>query len=312
MIFHRVASGAAATTLLLMAAIFSFLLISGWDAISERGWSFFTTTTWSFTTDADGNPVNEFGVAALLWGTIVVAVIAMLFAVPLSIGTALFINEYAPRKIKSWLVGLVDLLAAIPSLIFGMWGLLVFMPKMFGTQRWIADHLGFVPFFSLEANEQPNFNNSALVAGMVVALMVMPITTSVIREVFDQAPAGEKEAALALGSTKWGMIRAVVLPFGQGGIVGGSMLGLGRALGETIALALLLQSSFQVSYRVLEAGQTNTVAAHIAVAFGEAAEGLELNALIAAGLALFTLTLVVNMFAQIVISRSRSGEGVEL
>jgi phosphate transport system permease protein len=202
---------------------------------------------------------------------------------------------------------MIDLLAAIPSLIYGIWGLKFLQPQLFSTFNWLADWLDFIPIFQAD---QRVFAGSLFMCGLVVSLMVLPITTSVVREVFSQAPPFEREGALALGSTRWGMIRTVVLPFGRGGIIGGSMLGLGRALGETIAVALILSPSYKVVTQVLEPGGS-TVASTIAIEFPEATP-FGVSALMAAGLALFVVTLGVNMIASFVVSRSRSGKGVEI
>lgn len=300
--YRRVARMGGVIVFILLGLIGAFLLTSSWPALREAGLEFFTATAWG----PDGDP-PRFGIVALLYGTVMVAVIALAIAVPLSIGTAIFINEYAPRALRRPLTSVIDLLAAVPSLIFGIWGREYLNDAMFGFADFLTTHLSFIPFFETEGD---TLGNSLFVAGMVVSLMVLPIVTAVVREVFAQAPAGEKEAALALGGTRWGMIRTVVIPFGRGGIIGGSMLGLGRALGETIAVALILSPSFEVVVRILEPGG-NTVAATIANEFQEA-KPFGIQALLAAGLALFLLTLVVNMFAAAVVSRSRSGQGVEL
>lgn len=301
-IYRRVATAAGASTLLIMGFIAVFLLLEAWTAFDLMGWRFFTTTGWQ----PDADP-PEFGVLAMLYGTVVLAVIALVIAVPLSVGTALFITEYAPRRLRRWLTSLVDLLAAIPSVIYGMWGLFYLQPKMFGAQTWVAEYLDAVPFLR---SDQQVFAGSLFNAGMVVSLMVLPIITAVTREVFAQAPPYEREGALALGSSRWGMIRTVVLPFGRGGIIGGSMLGLGRALGETIAVALIISPSFTIQTHVLDPGGT-TVAATIALEFPEATP-TGLSGLMAAGLALFAVTLLVNSLAAVVVGRSRSGAGVEL
>jgi phosphate transport system permease protein len=293
-------SGSAA--LIVMGLIGLFLLLRAWPALSDAGFSFLTTTEWD--PDAD---TPKFGIAAVMFGTVVIAVIALTIAVPIAIATALFINEYAPRRLQGVLIAIVDLLAAIPSLIYGLWGRAYLQDKLVGVARFLSDNLGFIPIFDV-----PNkrYDSSNFIAGVVVSLMVLPIATSVMREVFSQTPPGEKEGALALGATRWGMIRSVVLPFGRGGIIGGSMLGLGRALGETIAVALIISPKFEITKDVLAQGG-NSVASLIALRFGEARE-FGLSALMAAGLALFAVTLVVNMLASIIVSRSRSGKGVEV
>jgi phosphate transport system permease protein len=305
-VFRGIATGAGTSTLIILFLIGLFLLLQALPALKDAGWSFLTTSEWL---PPPRGTSDTYGVAALLYWTAVIAGIAMVIAVPVSISAALFITEYCPRWLRGSLTSLIDLLAAVPSLLYGMWGAEYLRQRMVGTSEWLSNHLGFLPIFKA-TNPYPIFGPSAFVAGVVVSLMVVPITTSVIREVFSQVPPGEKEGALALGGTKWGMIRAVVLPFGRGGIIGGSMLGLGRALGETIAILLIISQFFEIRANIIEAG-ANSIAAHIANAFGEAS-GIALSALLAAGLVLFMVTLLVNLGAASIISRSRSGAGVEI
>ena len=301
--FRRLAAASASSSLVIMGLIAAFLLWKGYEALRVAGLDFFTTFQWS----PNSEPA-EFGVASMMYGTFVVAVIALLVAVPVSVGTALFINELAPRRLRKTLTALVDLLAAIPSIVYGLWGRDVLQRDMYGIFDWMADHLSFIPFFAPDGR---TFSSSLFVSGLIVALMATPITTSVVREVFAQAPPLEREGALALGATRWGMIRTVVLPFGRGGIVGGSMLGFGRALGETIAVSIGRSSSYDsIPVHILEPGGA-TVAATIANEFAEASP-LGVSALMAAGLALFLVTLFVNLGANLVVSRSRSGAGVEI
>ena len=301
-IYRGIAKSAGGLTLILLVLIGAFLLIRSSDALRYMGWGFFTKTQWQ----PQGSPAS-FGIAAVIYWTVVIAIIALIIAIPLAIAIGLFLTDFAPRKLRKPLTALVDLLAAIPSLIYGLWGLFVLQPVLVPFAQFLSTNLSWIPIFKVES---PTFTSSAFVAGFVVSLMVLPITASVVREVFSQAPPGEREAALALGSTRWDMIKTVVLPFGRGGIIGGSMLGLGRALGETIAVALIISPSFTISSEILKTG-TNSVAALIALKFGEAS-GISLSALMAAGLALFVVTLVVNFLASIVVARSRSGAGVEI
>ena len=208
---------------------------------------------------------------------------------------------------------MVDLMAAVPSIVYGLWGLFFFQGMVIGISRWIITWLGWMPSVlgrrrrPQQPSGQPQtvYTASTFIAGIVVALMVMPIQCSVMREVFSQVPIGEREGAYALGATRWGMIRIVVLPFGRGGIIGGTMLGLGRALGETIAVVLIISPRFDINFHVLEAGG-NTVSKLIALRYSEAS-GFGLSALMAAGLALFAMTLVVNFTASCFVARSRSG-----
>jgi phosphate transport system permease protein len=302
-IYRALAKGAGVVTLALLVLIGVFLLVRAMPALRVAGIGFLTETAWN--PDVVGDP--RFGIASLLYWTVVIAVIAMVIAVPLSVLGALFITEYAPRRLRSTLTGLVDLLAAVPSIIYGVWGFAFLQERMQGLARWLGDWLGFIPFLHVE---RPIYASSAFIVGTVMALMILPIATSVTREVFSQTPPGEKEAALALGGSRWGMIRTVVLPFGRGGIIGGAMLGMGRALGETIMVAIIASATLEISPRILESG-TNSIAAHIALRFGESTQ-LGLSALMAAGLVLFIVTLVVNTLANIIVARSRSGAGVEL
>jgi phosphate transport system permease protein len=301
--YRRIAAAAGVLTFGLMGLIAAFLWIEGSPALRKMGYRFFTTSVWR--PDAE-TPV--FGVTALVYGTVIISLIAVILAVPVSMATALYIVEYAPRSLRRPLTALVDLLAAVPSLIFGIWGLLYLTPKMFGLGVWLDSWVGAV-LFPFDAKTD-TYRGSLFIAGVVVAVMVTPIITSVCREVFSQAPRVECEGALALGGTRWGMIRAVVLPFGRGGVVGGSMLGLGRAMGETIAVALVLNATTEVKPHILDEGGSS-VASHIALSFPEAAD-FGVRALMAAGLTLFGLTLMVNMAASVIVARSRSGAGVEI
>jgi phosphate transport system permease protein len=303
LVYRRMAKGAGAATLLLLGLIGTFLLLEAWPALKDQGFGFFTHFEW-----APPPKGTEYGIAAIMYWTVAIAAVALTIAVPASIAAALFITEYAPARLRRLLTSLIDLLAAVPSLIYGMWGLLFLQPRMVGISHWLGDHLGFIPIFKVSNDA---VGSSTLIAGTIVSLMVLPICTAIIREVFSQAPPGEKEGALALGSTRWGVIRSVVLPFGRGGIIGGAMLGLGRALGETIAVALIISPNYLITPRIVERG-SNSVGALIANNFGEAGSGLGLNALMAAGLMLFIVTLSVNTVAAVVVGRSRSGAGVEI
>lgn len=297
-LFRLLASGAGLSTLVILALITVVLAAEGLPALRQAGFSFLTEFRWDFTTET---PV--FGVGSLLIGTVLLAVIALVVALPVAVGTALFINEYAPPRLGRALTTVVDLLAAVPSLIYGMWGLSYLMPKMLGISRFLSDHLGFIPIFHVN---QPSYDRSPFITGVVLGIMILPIITAVTREVFSQVPRGTCEAALALGGTRWGMIRQVILPFGRSGISGGAMLGLGRALGETIAITLLLGITLAPNGRILQSNG-GSIAAHIVLAFGEAND-LQRSALIAAGLVLFGLTLVVNLVARSIVNRQKTVE----
>jgi phosphate transport system permease protein len=276
-----------------------FLVLRASSTLHEIGWRFLTNTQWILSS-------GKIGVGALLPDTAIIALIALLVAVPVALAAAIFISEYAPYRIRRGLIALIDLMAAIPSILFALWGFFFLMPRFIGTERWLADHLGFLPFFRVPGPFFPgNFENSMFLAGLVVSLMIIPIVTSISREVFSQAPTGEREAAYALGSTRWGMIRTVVLPYGRGGVIGAVMLGFGRAMGETIVVATILSQKFIIAWQVLQSGG-NSIAALIAQDATESS-AQEVNALIAAGLVLFVVTLLVNALAGVIVSRSRSG-----
>jgi phosphate transport system permease protein len=239
-----------------------------------------------------------------------------MIAFPVALGTALFISEYSPARIRSLLISLVDLMAAVPSVIYGAWGFFLLMPHAKLVSRWISLYLGWIPIFRVNGDPssatwaQSRFVNSAFIAGICVSLMIIPIACSVMRGVFAQAPLGEREAAYALGSTRWGMVHTVVLPFGRGGIIGGTMLGLGRALGETIAVLFIISLNFNINFRILQSG-FSTISALIANDFGESTKP-QLAALFTAGLVLFIITLAVNTGAAVLIGRSRSGAATEI
>ena len=301
-IFNRITMSSGIIVLVLLTLVGLFLLLQSREALTQAGLSFFTRTEWR----TDVQPAR-IGVLGLLMGTVLVALIAVCIAVPTGVCAALFISEYSSARTRKWLTGLVDLLAAIPSLLFGIWGFLFLSKQIVPLSEWLTDHLGWIPIFATD--EGANLTGSMFIAGIVVSLMVLPIVASVVREVFAQVPPGEKEAALALGGTRWGMIKSVVLPFGKGGIIGGGMLGLGRALGETIAVALLLPQVPEVSVKILQNGGA-TVSGFIANRAGS--DAFTVSGLMAAGLVLFAITLATNMMASVVVSRSRSGAGVDV
>jgi phosphate transport system permease protein len=302
-LFNRATLAAGLSVLVLLVLVGALLLLRSNQALSESGFlNFLTRSEWR----TDIHPAR-IGVLGLLCGTVLVALVAIVIAVPLSILCALGITEYASARFRRYLVGIVDLLAAIPSLLFGLWGFLFLSDKVVPLSQWLSDHFGWIPFFKTDPDAK--LTGSIFIAGIVVSLMVIPIITSVVREVFAQVPPGEKEAALALGGTRWGMIKTVVFPYGRGGIIGGSMLGLGRALGETIAVALLLPGVSEVTIKILQNGGA-TVSGFIADRAGS--DAFTVSGLMAAGLVLFVITLSTNMIASVVVARSRSGQGVEL
>ena len=295
-IFRGISAGAASVALLIVGATAFFLV---WDARPALGKTgiipFFTKSVWNASE-------NHYGVGGLLMGTVLIAVIGLMVAVPLGLGLALFVNEYAPARVRTVLVSAIDLLAALPSLVFGMWGLFALQGPLVGIAQWFADHLNVIPFFRSDSTAA--LTRSSFVGGIVVGLMILPVLTSVARDVMAQCPRELCEGALGLGGSRWGMIRTVILPFGRSGIVGAILLAFGRALGETIAVTLLVALVFDVNTRVLTQGG-GSIAELVAVKFGEA-RGIETNALVGAGLALFILTLVVNLVARRIVARSRA------
>lgn len=303
--FRLAARAGGVIVLAIMSLVGLFLAFRAAEAIGVAKLSFFTTQAWE--PDA-----HHFGIAAVLTGTILIACVAICFALPLSLGTALYITEYAPAGLRAALITLVDLMAAIPSVVYGLWGFFFLQSQITPVSRWISQYFGWIPIFKVDGVDLNDplasptvYTSSTLIAGIVVGLMITPIMTSIMREVFLQAPLGEREGALALGSTKWGMIRAVVLPFGRGGIIGGTMLGLGRALGETIAVYMIISPIFVIQPHILQAG-ASSVSALIALRYGEATP-FGTSALMAAGLTLFLMTLCINFAASAVVARSRSG-----
>lgn len=309
-IFRTITRIGGFIVLAVMCLVGLFLSINAVQAVSAVGlWKFLTTQEWAPET-------NNFGIAALLAGTIMVAAVALIVSIPLSIGTALFITEIARGPLQKVLTSAIDLMAAVPSVVFGLWGAYMLQPNVVGFSQWLSEWFGWIPVFNVRDVDPNNplidtnlYTASTFIAGLVVSMMVIPLQTAMMTEAFRRAPAGEREGAFALGATRWGMIRSVVLPFGKGGIIGGTMLGMGRALGETIAVYLIISPKFVINPHILENG-SNTVAAHIALRYGEAND-FSISALMAAGLALFALTMVVNFTASAIIARSRSGADSE-
>lgn len=304
-VFRRISYAAGMATVGILLAVGIFLSLRGGQALSVARWRFLTEVQWV----PEG---GAFGIRAMLFGTFTIAVIAMVVAFPLAFGTALLLSEIVGPRVGRLLVSLVDLMAAVPSIVFGLWGVYFLQSQMIPVAQWLAGTVGHViPLFAVtdadgnRVSDNNAFTSTAFLAGIIVGFMVVPTMTSVMREAFSRAPAGEREGAYALGATRWGMIRAVVLPFGRGGIIGGTMLGLGRALGETIAVAMIISPVFAINWQILKSG-TNSISAIIALQNSEASQ-FGLSALMAAGLALFLVTLVVNFTASSIVARSRSG-----
>ncbi|WP_116946866.1 phosphate ABC transporter permease subunit PstC [Jiangella endophytica] len=290
-IFSRSAQVAGILILVILAGVAAFLV--------REALPTFTADS----SEIDGGEGFFSYVWPLVFGTLAAAVIALIVATPLALGIALFISHYAPRRLAQGLGYIVDLLAAIPSVVFGLWGIQWLAPQVQPAWSWLADNLGFIPIFTGPASAT---GRTMMTAGLVLAVMILPIITAIAREVFLQTPTLHEEAALALGATRWEMIRMAVIPFGRPGIISGIMLGLGRALGETMAVAMVL-STGGFTWSMVTAGN-NTIAAEIALDFPESS-GLKTNTLIAAGLVLFAITLAVNMFARWIVSRRSEFSG---
>lgn len=292
-VFSGAAKGAGILILVILAGVAAFLVTEAWPAL------------WAPAEDVgDGDGIILY-IWPLLFGTLLAAFLALLIAAPLAVAIALFITHYAPRRLAAVLGYLVDLLAAVPSIIFGLWGIAELAPLTVGPSRWLEEHLGFIPFFDGPAS---GTGRTMLVVAIVLAVMILPICTAVIREAFLQTPRLHEEASLALGATRWEMIKMAVLPFGRSSIIGASMLGLGRALGETMAVAIVLSVSGGVTFNLISTGNPGTIAANIALQFPEST-GIAINTLIASGLVLFALTLVVNMAARAVVERRKEFSG---
>jgi phosphate transport system permease protein len=299
-VFRGVVSAGGFSSLAILGLIAIFLAYRGFEVLKEEGLGFITNAEWTITQDESANVVeSHFGLAAMLVGTILCALVAVIIAVPISVFSALYLNFYAPNWLKKILVAVIDLMAAFPSILFGIWGFLVLMPSVEYWGKLINKYLGWIPLFEVK----PYFlSRSPFVAGVVLAIMIIPIITSIAREIFAQAPLDRIQAAFALGATRWAMIKAVVIPHGRSGVVGGAMLGLGRAMGETVAVYTVLNIVFQINWHVL-LGAGGNVASLIILKFGEA-NLYEIKGLMAAGLVLFLLTLAVNFLADFIVKRT--------
>ena len=296
-LFAGLSTGAGILILVVLAAVAVFLVIEAWPALTAS--------------PAELQEISWFKADSLLayigplvFGTLLASVLALAIAVPVAVGIALFISHYAPRRLAQGLGYLIDLLAAIPSVVYGLWGALWLLPILNPFFTWLSGTLGFVPLF--EGYQAPAKN--IMSASIVLAVMILPIITAVSREVFLQTPVLHEEASLALGATRWEMVRMAVLPFGRSGVISASMLGLGRALGETMAVLMVISPGFLYSLFLLKPGQQQTIAANIASKFPEAS-GLAVSTLIATGLALFVITFVVNMIARWIIARRKEFSG---
>lgn len=292
-IFRLSTQAAGILLLVIMAAIALFLVLQAIPALSANTTNFFTTLTWS----PDGTP-SSFGIAALAFGSVLTSLLGLLISVPVAVGVALSISHYAPRWLARPLAYVVDLLAAVPSVVFGLWGLIYLVPHIIGPSKFLNQYFGFIPLFTSNGT----YGKSVFAASLVLAIMVIPIVAAISREVFIQTPRDHIEAAWAIGATKWEMVRTAVLPYGRSGVVSGTVLGFGRAIGETIAVALVLSANYGITFHILQPGG-NTIAANIANVYGEAGD-VGRGALIASGLVLFIITLIVNFGARAILRRS--------
>jgi phosphate ABC transporter permease protein PstC len=282
----------------LAAAILALIVYFFFRLVGEARPAFARFGVLGFTFGEDWNvSAEQFGALPMLLGTLLTSGLALLIGVPVAVATALYATELCPPRIRAPVTVLIELLAAVPSVVYGLWGIFYLAPKLQGPEQWLADRLSFIPFVGGGLVTIPNIFN----AGLILAIMILPIVSAISREVMSTVPADHKEAALGLGATRWEMIRMAVLPYCRGGIVGGAMLGLGRAIGETIAVAILIGGATQMPTHLFAQG--NSLAAVIANEFGEA-QGLHRSALFAAGLVLFVLTLLVNAIARVIVLRA--------
>ncbi|GAA3880360.1 phosphate ABC transporter permease subunit PstC [Saccharothrix violaceirubra] len=301
-IFRGLATGSGVFIVVLIGAIGLFLLLQAIPSLLLDNVNFVTSREWS---TGDVNDLR-FGILDLLLVTVVSSALALVIAMPIALGIALFLTQYAPRRLARPFAYVIDLLAAVPSIIFGLWGLLVLGPVLTPIGQWLTDNLGWTGLFA-KGNVSIELGGTIFTAGIVLAVMILPIITAVSREVFDRTPPMHIEGALALGATKWEVVRTTVLPFGKAGYVSASMLGLGRALGETIALTIILSSTIEhFGWSLFDGGAT--FASKIALAAPEFNDPKSAGAYVAAGLVLFVLTFVVNALARGVVAGRKEYE----
>jgi phosphate transport system permease protein len=296
-VFRGLSEGAGLFVVLLIGLVALFLLIKAIPAITDDKSNFLTARTWDV-----GGAVLDFGVLPLLWTTVLISLLAMIISVPISIGIALFISQYAPKRLARPIAYVIDLLAAIPSIIYGIWGIAVLAPKIQPVADFFTNHFSWFPLFKDYNVKQ----GTVFTGGVVLAVMILPIVTAIARDVFERTPRANIEAAWALGATRWEMIRLAVLPYGRPGLVSGAMLGLGRALGETIAISLILSkvaNTGPFSWSIFNGGET--FASKIANNSAEFNSPKQTGAYIAAGLVLFILTFAVNAAARAVVNRRK-------
>jgi phosphate transport system permease protein len=287
-LFRALVYGCGLTLLAVIVLMLYELFDGAMASINKFGFSFLTGTTW--------DPVKEiFGALPLIYGTIVSSIVALILAVPISIGTAVFIAELSPRWLRAPTSYLIEVIAAIPSVILGLWGLFVLVPFMrMHIQPFLGNNFGFIPLF-----EGPQFGLGVLTAGVILSIMVVPIITAVTRDIFLAVPNNQREAMLALGATKWEMVWKGVIPYARSGIIGATILGLGRAIGETMAVTMVIGNGFKISSSLFQ--PSHTIASAIASEFAEATYDLYLAALIETGLILMGISLVVNIIARVLV-----------
>jgi phosphate transport system permease protein len=295
-VFNGVLAGSSALVLVLLVAVLVFLCYYGFTAAREGGLGLFTDQTWS--------PISgHFGMMSLLVGSIAIALLAVIIATPVSLATALMINEYAPRQLKPFLTGVIDMLATVPSIVYGFWGLLLISNIQAAPARWLVDHASFVPIFRTPSPNQ--YVKSIFACGLICAVTIIPIITSISREVMAQAPRDVCEAALGLGGTRWGMVTDVILPFSRNGILGAILLGIGRGLGETMIVVLVLSQGNHLTSALMGPGGLGSIAAEITENF-VASPPIEKSGLILLGLVLFLTTLAINVVARLIVERSNT------
>ena len=298
--FNGVLASASAIVLILMVATVGFLIAKGWSALHQAGLGLITDQTWS-------PDSHHFGMMSLLAGSVAIAILAVAIAAPISIALALMINEYAPRFLKPWLTGVVDMLATVPSIVYGFWGLLLISNIQAAPARWLVTHANFVPFFRTAAPGQ--YVKSIFACGLICCVTIIPIITSVSREVMAQTPRDVCEAALGLGATRWGMVTDVILPFSRNGILGAILLGVGRGLGETMIVVLVLSQGNHLTSALMGPGGLGSIAAQITENF-VASSVITKSALILLGLVLFMTTLPINVVARLIVERSNRDYGI--
>jgi phosphate transport system permease protein len=289
-VFRAIATASGLAILVILAGVAAFLLYQAYPALIAPA------------ADIAGGEGFWKYTAELVFGTVLSAALALLIGAPLGVGIALFITHYAPRKLAAPLGYVIDLLAAIPSIVYGLWGVFVFAPALVPVYAWLSDNLGWVPLFAGPVSS----GRTMLTAGLVLAVMILPVITALSREVFRQTPTLQQEAALALGATRWEMVKYAVIPYGKSGVVAASMLGLGRALGETMAVAAVLSVAGGVTFNLVSTQNPGTIAANIALQFPEST-GLGINLLVATGLVLFVITFLVNFAARAIVARTSKG-----